>query len=86
MNFPTICKHVIRGQNLDAVVVDLMAQTFRRGWFKEVRDGPEGLIKAWVRLRTGERVEVDGFNRMEQRPFSDDTDVEKVRGIVVEGW
>jgi hypothetical protein len=62
-----------------------MAQTFRRGWFKEVREGPDGLVKAWVRLRTGERVEVDGFNMMEQRPFFNN-EIEKVRGIVVEVW
>jgi hypothetical protein len=77
---------VIRGQNLDAVAIDLMAQTFRRGWFKEVREGPDGLVKAWVRLRTGERVEVGEFNDFERRPFVDDGVVEKVRGMVVEGW
>jgi hypothetical protein len=64
-----------------------MAQTFRRGWFKEVREGPEGigLIKAWVSLRTGERKVIARFNQMSERPFGD-RDLEKVRGIVVEGW
>jgi hypothetical protein len=82
---PTICRHVIRGRHLDAVAVDLMAQTFRRGWFKEIREGPNGLVKAWVRLRTGERKVVVGFNEMSERPFGD-RELEKVRGIIVEDW
>jgi hypothetical protein len=69
MTAPGISDH---GRALAYILRDL-----RRGWRKELimlgQTMEEGIRRFWVSLRDGTRTACDGFNRMDQRPFKDQT-------------
>jgi hypothetical protein len=56
-----ICKHAFRGHDKEAEVLGMMADTMRRGWFKEVRVAWGETEQSWVSLATGTRVSTRNF-------------------------
>lgn len=60
-----------------SALVDIL-RDLKRGWRKELRwlgqTPQEGILRFWVSFRDGSKRACDGFNRMEQRPFEDQTE------------
>jgi hypothetical protein len=70
---PKHFRTAVKGHGNDAEAVGEMVKLFRRGHskFERMLGGPETKQKYWVPLAGGKSVRCDGFNVMEQRPFTD---------------
>jgi hypothetical protein len=66
--------HVMDGLGKHVEALAVMAKTLTRGYYKQIRGAPDskkGIVREWVGLAKGDRIEVESFNNMLARPFED---------------
>lgn len=74
-NTAALCQGLVPGVGNHELALSEILRDLRRGWRKELEiigEPPqERFQRFWVSFKDGSERACDGFNRMEQRPFED---------------